>query len=62
MDTQPIPRVTKVAPRCRICRETVDLIEGDGPAVCRLCLRIQTRVAGIADARPHDDNAREGWR
>jgi len=43
----PTPKVAKVHATCRICHDTLDLIEGDGPPVCRLCVRVQTRLAVI---------------
>ena len=56
----PTPTVVRV-PTCRICGVTDDLIRGDGPPVCRLCVRLQTRLALIARTdvqRDHED--REG--
>lgn len=61
----PEPKVRKVAPvaTCRICHDTLDLIEGDGPPVCRLCVRIQTRLAVFkkSDAEQDHDNREGAW-
>jgi hypothetical protein len=64
----PEPTVRKVAPRCR-CGSTFDLIEGDGPAVCRACIveggkmgQATVRRSDTArDIREADHRNREGY-
>ena len=48
----PTPIVRKVGPACR-CGATTDLILGDGPAVCRACIR-EAGVMGQATVRRND--------
>lgn len=62
----PQPVVRKVAPVCRSCRADVDLIRGDGPPVCRACVKEAGKM-GSATVRRNDalrpDDPREGqWR
>lgn len=64
--THPVATIRKVEPICRSCGADRDLIRGDGPPVCRACIK-QAGVMGQAtvrrsDTRSHDDRAREGWR
>ena len=47
----PTPKVQKVAPRCYQCSGTNELILGDGPVICRSCVRICTRLAQVG-AKP----------
>lgn len=62
----PVPTVRKVAPACW-CGATTDLILGDGPAVCRSCIREGGVMAAATvrrnDTRRDDRTARDGlWR
>lgn len=45
--TAPTPTVRKVEPRCYQCGGTHELIRGDGPVICRSCVRIGTRLAAV---------------
>lgn len=57
----PIPKVAKVAPRCYQCGEPNELILGDGPVICRTCIRIGVRLADASiQARDWDHKHREG--
>jgi len=46
-----VPTVRKVTPRCYQCAGTAELIHGDGPIVCRTCIRICVRLAQVG-AKP----------
>lgn len=48
----PIPKVAKVAPRCARCSGTQRLILGDGPIVCRDCVHLCVRLAGVSPSEP----------
>ena len=47
----PEPRVTKVEPHCYQCGATDALIEGDGPVVCRPCIKVGVRLAAVGATR-----------
>lgn len=47
----PIPKVAKVAPVCYQCGGVNELIRGDGPVICRSCVRVGVRLAMVG-AKP----------
>ena len=50
----PVPKVRKV-PRCYQCAGEHELILGDGPVVCRSCVRICVRLAVVGAMSVNDD-------
>lgn len=56
----PIPTVRRVAPRCYQCSGIHDLILGDGPVICRHCVRVCVRLAQVGMRRLDDPEPSHG--
>lgn len=56
------PKVARVSrrPICVRCAATRHLVFGDGPVVCRDCIRMAGRLAQVSRVASHDDDVREG--